>query len=147
MEDAALDRKVQVIERVLQLHRPDPDDALDVLHKVGGFEIGYLAGITLAAAQRRVPVIVDGFITTAAALIAWRICPEVRHYLVASHRSVEPGHATALKTMELQPLLDLRMRLGEGTGAALAMGLVEAACKILTEMATFDEAGVDEKAE
>ncbi len=147
LEDAALDRKVQVIERVLQLHRPDPDDALDVLHKVGGFEIGYLAGITLAAAQRRVPVIVDGFITTAAALIAWRICPEVRHYLVASHRSVEPGHATALKTMELQPLLDLRMRLGEGTGAALAMGLVEAACKILTEMATFDEAGVDEKAE
>ena len=134
--------KVDAIERALRLNRPDPSDPLDVLAKVGGFEIGGLAGVILGAAARRVPVLLDGFITGAAALVAVGLCPAVRDYLIASHRSVEPGHQVQLAHLGLRPLLDLDLRLGEGTGAVLAMSLVESALRILHEMATFETAGV-----
>jgi nicotinate-nucleotide--dimethylbenzimidazole phosphoribosyltransferase len=142
IDDDRLRNKVRVVERALQVNRPDPADALDVLAKVGGFEIAGLAGVVLGAAARRLPVILDGFITGAAALAAVRLCPEARHYLIASHRSVEPGHAAILGELGTEALLDLTMRLGEGTGAVLAMGLAEAALRILREMATFEAAGV-----
>ena len=147
LDDPQLQRKVAVIEQAIRLHRPDPEDGLDSLAKVGGLEIGCLAGIALAAAEARVPVVLDGFITTAAALVAWRLNPAVKEYFIASHRSVEPGHRAALQALELEPLLDLSLRLGEGTGAALAFGLVDASLKLLAEMATFGEAGVSEKEE
>jgi nicotinate-nucleotide--dimethylbenzimidazole phosphoribosyltransferase len=135
-------RKIAVIERALALNRPDPSDPLAVLAKVGGFEIAGLAGVALAAAAGRVPVVLDGFITAAAALVAVRLCPALRGYLIASHRSVEPGHAVVLCDLDLEPLLDLNLRLGEGTGAALALYLVDASLHILHEMATFDTAQV-----
>ena len=145
MDDAGLARKVAAVERALQVNRPDPADALDVLAKVGGFEIGGLAGAILAAAAHRRPVMVDGFISTAAAMVAVGLAPQVRPYLIAAHRSQERGHHIMLDWLELEPLLDLDLRLGEGTGAALGISLAEAACKILREMATFGEAGVSEK--
>jgi len=135
-------RKVRAIARALEVNRPDPADGLDVLAKVGGFEIAGLVGVTLAAAAHRVPVILDGFIAGAAALVATRIKPEARRYLLASHRSAEPGHRRVLEALELTPYLDLGMRLGEGTGAALCMSLARAAVAVLTEMATFKSAGV-----
>jgi nicotinate-nucleotide--dimethylbenzimidazole phosphoribosyltransferase len=135
-------RKTRVIERALALHRPNGGDALDVLAKVGGFEIGGLAGVALGAAARGVPVVVDGFITSAAALIAARLCLPLRDYLIAAHRSVEPGHDVVLRALELVPLLDMEMRLGEGTGAVLAVHLIDAALLILRDMATFEGAGV-----
>ena len=137
-----LERKIEVVRRALEVNRPDPADALDVLAKVGGFEIGLLAGVILGAAAARRPVVLDGFISGAAALIACGLASPTREYLIASHRSAERGHRTVLRHLGLQPLLDLRLRLGEGTGAVLAMGLVEAAAACLREMATFDEAGV-----
>jgi nicotinate-nucleotide--dimethylbenzimidazole phosphoribosyltransferase len=146
VDDAGLARKVAVIERGLALHRPDPADGLDVLAKVGGFEIGGLAGVMIGAAARRVPVVIDGFISGAAALIGCALAPAVRPYLIAGHRSVERGHAAVFAHLDLVPLLDLGMRLGEGTGAVLAQSLCIAACKTLDEMATFGEAGVSEKA-
>jgi nicotinate-nucleotide--dimethylbenzimidazole phosphoribosyltransferase len=135
-------RKIQVIERALQLNRPDPADPLDVLAKIGGFEIAGLVGVVLAGAAYRIPVIADGFIASAAALAAVRLAPAARYCLLASHRSAEPGHRHALATLGLDPYLDLGMRLGEGTGAALCIDLARAAVKILTEMATFKSAGV-----
>ncbi|MGH2588617.1 MAG: nicotinate-nucleotide--dimethylbenzimidazole phosphoribosyltransferase [Dehalococcoidia bacterium] len=134
--------KVAVVRDAVALHRPDPTDAVGVLSAVGGFEIGVLAGVMLAGASGRVPVIVDGFITTAAALIAAGVAPEVRGYLLASHRSAEIGHAAALDHLGIAPLLDLGLRLGEGTGALLALPLLDAASRLLDEMATFAEAGV-----
>ncbi len=145
VDDARLARKIAVVERALRVNEPDPEDGLDLLAKVGGFEIGTIAGIILGAAAHRVPVVVDGFISTAGALIAAAIAPGVVPYCIAAHNSAEPGHKAMLQHLGLRPLLDLGMRLGEGTGAALAMGLVEAACKILNEMATFAEAGVSER--
>ncbi len=145
IDDATHARKVSVIERSLNLHRPDPADALDVLAKVGGLEIGGLAGLMLGAAASRVPVVLDGFIAGAAALVAVGLQPLCREYLIASHRSVERGHQAVLDRLGLKPLLDLDLRLGEGTGACLGMSLVFAAIRILTEMATFDEAGVSGK--
>lgn len=142
LDDAGLARKIAVVERALALHRPDPADGLDVLAKVGGFEIGGLAGVILGAAAQRVPVVVDGFISGAAALIALRLAPAVQPYLIAAHRSVERGHRAALELLGAAPLLDLDMRLGEGSGAALAIGLCQAACRLLDEMATFAEAQV-----
>jgi nicotinate-nucleotide--dimethylbenzimidazole phosphoribosyltransferase len=142
VDDARLRRKVSAIEQALAVNRPDPADALDVAAKVGGFEIAGLAGVMLGAAARRVPIVLDGFITAAAALIAAGICPTVRDYLIASHRSAEPGHAFILRDLDQRPLLELDMRLGEGTGAVLAMNLVEASLRLLREMATFDGAGV-----
>lgn len=135
-------RKRSVIEKALTINRPSPDDPIGLLGKVGGFEIGGIAGLILGAAAHRVPVVIDGFISTAAALVAAALKPEVKGYLLAAHRSAEPGHDIALKYLGLIPLLDFRMRLGEGTGAALGIGMVEAAVRLLTEMATFEEAGV-----
>ncbi|HEU5102233.1 MAG TPA: nicotinate-nucleotide--dimethylbenzimidazole phosphoribosyltransferase [Roseiflexaceae bacterium] len=142
VDDGGLARKVAAIERALALHQPDSSDGLDVLAKVGGFEIGGLAGVIIGTAARRVPVVVDGFISGAAALIACALAPAAQPYLIAGHRSVERGHAAVFARLDLQPLLDLGMRLGEGTGAVLAQSLCQAACKALDEMATFDEAGV-----
>ncbi|MDD3925092.1 MAG: nicotinate-nucleotide--dimethylbenzimidazole phosphoribosyltransferase [bacterium] len=142
ISDESLSRKIEVIERALQVNRPDPNDGLDVLAKVGGFEIGGLAGVIIGAAANRIPVVVDGFISGAAMLIALVLAPEVKPYLIASHRSVEGGHTLAMRWAGLEPLLDLDMRLGEGTGAVLSMHIVEAACRILDEMATFASAGV-----
>ena len=145
VDDSGLERKIQTIQRALQVNHPDPADGLDVLAKVGGFEIGGLAGAILAAAANRRPVVIDGFISTAAAMIAVSLAPLVRDYLIAAHTSMERGHHLMMKWLGVAPLLDLQMRLGEGTGAALAMSLVEAACKVLDEMATFSEAGVSDK--
>jgi nicotinate-nucleotide--dimethylbenzimidazole phosphoribosyltransferase len=145
VDDRGLARKVAAIERALEVNRPDPKDALDVLAKVGGFEIGGIAGVILGAAANRRPVVVDGFISTAGAMIAVNLAPRVRPYLIAAHRSQEAGHQYMLDWLGVEPLLDLDMRLGEGTGAALGISLAEAACKILCEMATFQEAGVSEK--
>jgi nicotinate-nucleotide--dimethylbenzimidazole phosphoribosyltransferase len=145
VDDAGLARKVAAVERALDVNRPDPDDALDVLAKVGGFEIAGLAGAILAAAAHRRPVVIDGFISTAAAMIAVGLAPAVRPYLIAAHRSQELGHHLMLEWLGLAPLLDLGLRLGEGTGAVLGLSLAEAACRILGEMATFDEAGVSEQ--
>jgi len=133
------------VAKALAVNKPDPGDALDVLAKVGGFEIGGLAGVILGAAAQRLPVVVDGFISGAAAMIAVGLAPQARPYIIASHRSQERGHQIMLDWLGLRPLLDLDLRLGEGTGAALAMSLAEAACRILAEMATFGEAGVAEK--
>ena len=144
VDDAGLARKVTAVQRALAVNRPDPADALDVLAKVGGFEIGGLAGAILAAAAHRRPVVVDGFISTAAAMIAVGLAPQVRPYLIAAHRSQERGHFIMLEWLALDPLLDLNLHLGEGTGAALGISLADVACKILSEMATFSEAGVSE---
>lgn len=145
IDDAGLDHKIQVIEDALALYKLNADDGLDVLSKVGGFEIGGLAGVMLGAAARRVPIVIDGFISGAAALIAYQLSPSIQPYLIAAHRSVETGHRAALEYLRLEPLLDLNLRLGEGTGAALGISLCMAAAKILDEMATFAEAGVSEK--
>ncbi|PWH16774.1 MAG: nicotinate-nucleotide--dimethylbenzimidazole phosphoribosyltransferase, partial [Ardenticatenia bacterium] len=145
VDDAGLARKIIAVQRALSVNRPDPFDGLDVLSKVGGFEIGGMAGVMLGAAAHRRPVVVDGFISTAAAMIAVALAPQVRSYLIAAHRSQEPGHQAMLTWLGLAPLMDLDMRLGEGTGAALGISLVEAACKILDEMATFAEAGVSDR--
>ena len=142
LDDEQFKSKVSVIDRVLELNKPDPKDPWDVLSKVGGFEIAGIAGLILGAASMGKPVLIDGFISTAGALIAQGLCPAAADYMIAAHRSVEQGHRIALEHLKKQPLLDLDMRLGEGTGAALAMSLVEAAVRILTEVATFEEASV-----
>ena len=145
VDDEGLMRKIDAIERALAINNPNPEDGLDVLSKVGGFEIGGLAGVILGAAANRVPVMVDGFISTAAAMIAVSIAPAVRPYLISAHRSQEYGHGQMVEWLGLKPLVDLDFRLGEGTGAALGISFAEAACKILAEMATFAEAGVSDK--
>ena len=145
LDDTGLQRKVEVIEKSIALNHPDPKDPIDVLSKVGGFEIGGLAGVILGAAAQRIPVVVDGFISGAAALLAAKLTPRVKPYLIASHLSVESGQRIILDHLGLKPLLDLDLRLGEGTGAVLAFHLIEAAARTLCEMATFSEAGVDEK--
>jgi nicotinate-nucleotide--dimethylbenzimidazole phosphoribosyltransferase len=143
--DEALNRKVEVIEKAISLNKPDPDDPVDVLAKVGGAEIGGIAGLCLGAASLGLPVVVDGFISTAGALIASRMSPAVSEYLFAAHNSQETGHRVMLEYMGLRPILDLDLRLGEGTGAALAMTLLDAGLKIYREMATFGEAGVSDE--
>jgi nicotinate-nucleotide--dimethylbenzimidazole phosphoribosyltransferase len=135
--------KVAVIERALRVNAPDPRDGLDVLHKVGGFEVAGLVGVVLAGAARRVPVILDGFIATAAALVAAALAPDAVHAMFAAHRSAEPGHDVALAHLRLAPYLDLGLRLGEGTGGVLFIHLARAAAAVYTEMATFKSAGVD----
>jgi nicotinate-nucleotide--dimethylbenzimidazole phosphoribosyltransferase len=145
IDDQGLERKIKVIEQSLAVNQPDAKDAMDVLHKVGGLEIAGLAGVMIAAASRRIPVVVDGFISTAAAMIAVGLAPGARNYLISAHQSVEVGHQAMLKHLNLKPLLDLNMRLGEGTGATLAFHLIEASTRILRDMATFDEAGVSDK--
>ena len=145
VDDEGLIRKISVISRALEINKPNPDDVLDVLAKVGGFEIGGLTGVMLAAAANRKPMVVDGFISTAAAMIAVALAPAARDYMIAAHSSQERGHKRMLEWLGLNPLLDLNLRLGEGTGAALAFHLIEASTRILCEMATFDEAGVSDK--
>lgn len=145
IDDDGWKAKVKAIKKAIQVNNPDQDDPLDVLAKLGGFEIGGLIGVILAASAHRVPVMVDGFISTAAALIAGKMAPGAVEYMISAHRSYEVGHKFMLDELGLEPLLSLDMRLGEGTGAALGMTIVEAAVKILNEMATFQEAGVSGK--
>ncbi len=145
IDDTGHAHKIDVIQRALNTHRLDSTDAMEVLATVGGLEIGGLAGLILGAAAARIPIVLDGFIAGAAALIAVSLQPRCKDYLIASHQSVERGHQAILNHLGLRPLFDLDLRLGEGTGACLGMNLVFAAIKILTEMATFDEAGVSER--
>jgi len=142
VDDAGLARKRDVVRRGIEFNKPAPDNGLDVLAKVGGFEIGGIAGVILAAAFHRRTVVVDGFISTAGALIAHALCPTVKDYLFAGHFSEEPGHRIMLQHLGLKPILDLGMRLGEGTGAALAMSVMEAAVRMFKEMLTFEEVKV-----
>ncbi|HLB27954.1 MAG TPA: nicotinate-nucleotide--dimethylbenzimidazole phosphoribosyltransferase [Dehalococcoidales bacterium] len=147
IDDKQLAHKVEVVNKALKVNRPDAKQPLDVLAKVGGFEIGGLAGVMLGAAANHIPVVIDGFISGAAALIAVSLAPQLKDYLIAAHVSAEAGHRLMLKHLGLKPLLDLEMRLGEGTGAALGIFLSETAAHVLAEMATFAEAEVSEKNE
>jgi nicotinate-nucleotide--dimethylbenzimidazole phosphoribosyltransferase len=146
ISDEQLAHKIGVVKRALAVNQPDPRKPLEVLAKVGGFEIGGLVGVMLAGAAHRIPVVIDGFISGAAALIATALAPGLRDFLIAAHVSAEAGHRRLLEHLGLKPLLDLEMRLGEGTGAALGIFLAEAAARILAEMSTFGEAGVSDKA-
>lgn len=145
IDDATLTRKIAAIEKGLALNAPDANDPLDVLAKVGGLEIGAMAGVILGAAVFRLPMVLDGFISGAAALLAQGFCPHVRDILFASHHSAEKGHRSMLDKLKLAPVLDLQMRLGEGTGACLLMSLIEASVKLMREMASFSPAGVKER--
>ncbi|KXG78863.1 Nicotinate-nucleotide--dimethylbenzimidazole phosphoribosyltransferase [Fervidicola ferrireducens] len=145
IDDLRLQKKLNVIKKALEVNRPDPGDPVGVLAKVGGLEIAGIAGVILGAASRRVPVIIDGFISTAGALVASKIEPRSVQFMIASHVSQEPGHKVMLDFLGLEPMIFMRMRLGEGTGAVLAKNLVEAAVKIIREMATFEEAGVSKE--
>ena len=145
LSDEQLAHKIEVVNRAIEVNHPSPEKPLDVLAKLGGFEIAGLAGVMLASCAHRIPVVIDGFISGAAALIATAISPNLKDYLVASHCSAEAGHRPLLEHLGLNPLLNLGMRLGEGTGAALGIFLAETAARVLTEMATFAEAGVSEK--
>ncbi|MEW5745565.1 MAG: nicotinate-nucleotide--dimethylbenzimidazole phosphoribosyltransferase [Nitrospirota bacterium] len=147
ISDESLRRKIQVIEKGISVNRPDPNDPLDVLAKVGGAEIGGIAGLILGAAASRIPVVIDGFISTAGALVAYCIESKTKDYMFAAHQSIERGHTAMLNKMGLRPILDLDLRLGEGTGAALAMLLIEGGLKIYKEMATFGEAGVSNESQ
>ena len=140
-----MEHKVDVVRRALTVNRPIPEDPVDVLAKVGGFEIGVLAGVILGGSVMRRAVVLDGFISGAAALLALLLCPATRDYMIASHRSDERGHRVVLTHLGLSPLLDLGLRLGEGSGAVLAMPIIEAASACLCEMATFTEAGVSDR--
>lgn len=142
IDDSQFNYKVSVIEKAIELNKPDKSDPIDVLSKIGGYEIGAIAGLMLGAASLSKPVIVDGFISSAGALIAQALCPLSVDYMISAHKSVEQGHQAALTKLGKKPLLDLEMRLGEGTGAALAMTLVDASLRVLTEVATFEEASV-----
>ena len=144
--DEQLAHKIEVVKRALAVNRPDPKQPLDVLAKVGGFEIGGLAGVMLAAAAYRIPIVLDGFISGAAALIAVALAPRLKDFLIAAHVSAEAGHKVLLRHLRLKPLLNLDMRLGEGTGAVLGIFLAEAAARVLAEMSTFAEAHVSERA-
>ncbi len=143
IDDDTLRNKIKVIKRGLEINDPDPEDALDILSKVGGFEIGGLAGLVIGAAANGIPVVCDGLISTAGALIACELAPAAKAYLFASHRSIEIGHRYMHERLGLEPLLDLKFRLGEGTGAALAMELLDAATRILSDIKTFDEVSIE----
>jgi len=145
LDDAGVRRKAEVIDAALARHRPDPGRPLEVLATVGGLEIAALVGAIMAAAAVRIPVVLDGFITGAAALVAAGLAPELPSRLIASHRSAEPGHAVVLTELGLEPILDLGLRLGEGSGAALAIPVIRSAARILGEMATFESAGISDR--
>lgn len=140
--DERLIHKIQVVEQAIQVNAPKAEDPIDVLAKVGGYEIGGLAGLILGAAASGCPVLIDGFISSAAALVAKSICPEALSYMIASHVSHEQAHVLLLEELGLHPMLQMDMRLGEGTGGVLCLHLVEAACRIMSEMATFESAGI-----
>lgn len=142
--DEAFQRKKEVIRRAIETNRPDKTDVIDVLSKVGGLDIAAMCGAFLGAAATRRPVVIDGFISAVAALCAVRLKPEARHYLVPSHASFEIGYTLAMQAMDLQPMLLLGMRLGEGSGCPLAFQVLDAACAIINEMATFQQAGIDD---
>lgn len=142
LDKLGVEKKINIIKRALEINKVVPSDPIDVLAKIGGFEIGGIAGLCLAAASHRIPILIDGFISTAAALIACAIEPKVNNYLIASHLSVESGHYIALKKLGKKPILDLELRLGEGTGAVLGLNLVEVSVKLLTQVASFSEACV-----
>ncbi len=143
--DDVLMKKIRVIEDAIYLNKPSTSDPIDVLSKVGGAEIGGIAGLIIGAASQKIPVVIDGFISTAGALIAYCLEPKTKDYMIAAHISVEIGHKALLEKIGLRPILDLDLRLGEGTGSALAMLMIEAGLKIYKEMATFSEAGVSNK--
>lgn len=145
INDDMLYKKIQIIKKAIELNKPDREDPVDILAKVGGYEIGGIAGIIIAGAANSIPVVIDGFISGAAALIAYELVPGIKDYLIASHSSVEQGHKIVFEYLQIDPLLDLKLRLGEGTGAALGMTVVEGAVKVLNEMATFKQAGVSQK--
>jgi len=145
IDDSALIKKISVIKKGIELHQPDPDDPIDILAKVGGFEIGGIAGLILGAAAQKIPVVVDGFISGAGAALALKMSPSVGDYIFPSHRSSEPGHKIFFELLGHPPLFDLNMRLGEGTGALLAVNLIQSAVKVYNEMATFQSAGVSTK--
>ncbi|MBC8430483.1 MAG: nicotinate-nucleotide--dimethylbenzimidazole phosphoribosyltransferase [Desulfobacterales bacterium] len=145
VDDQGLSRKIDAVRNGIQINQPDRKDGLDVLAKIGGFEIGGIAGCVLAGAFHNRPVVIDGFISTAGALVAHALCPQVADYMFAGHCSEESGHRAMLKYLELEPILDLGMRLGEGTGGALAMGIMEGALRVFNEVLTFEEAGVTDK--
>jgi nicotinate-nucleotide--dimethylbenzimidazole phosphoribosyltransferase len=145
LDNAGLAHKAEVIRRALEINKPDPFDAIDILAKIGGAEIGVLAGIVLGAAAKRLAIVADGFISTTAAAVALTQQPNTRDYLFIGHHSAEPGHTALIDFIDDEPLLDLSMRLGEGTGAALAMHLIDGAARLLSEMATFSDAGVSNK--
>ena len=142
LDEQGLKHKAEIIQKALDLHKPDADDGIDILKKVGGFEIAGMAGAAMAAAEKGVAVIFDGLISTSAALIAARLKPAVIDYSFAGHKSVEKGHMVALDILKLDPVADFNLRLGEGTGAALAMHVIENACAFLREMSSFEDAGV-----
>lgn len=142
LDPAGLARKIGTVERALRVNTPDPQDGLDVLMKVGGLELAALAGAAVAAAAHRIPVVLDGFTVGAAALAATKVVPGLPQYLIAGHQSAEPGHGPILRALGLRPLLQLDMRLGEGSGAVLAFHFIDAATRVLMEMATFEDAGV-----
>jgi nicotinate-nucleotide--dimethylbenzimidazole phosphoribosyltransferase len=140
----AMRRKARIVQQALDVNKPDARDGLDVLAKVGGFEIGGIAGVILGAAAYRVPVVIDGFISGAGAMIARALAPRSVDFVIASHLSEEPGHKTMVTWLGVSPMLNMNMRLGEGTGAALSFNIIDAALKIVREMATYDEAGVSD---
>jgi nicotinate-nucleotide--dimethylbenzimidazole phosphoribosyltransferase len=145
LPNAKLPIKVDAIRRGIAINNPDPNDGIDILSKIGGFEIGGIAGLILGAAALKKPIVVDGFISTAGALIAQSLCPACTDYIISAHGSMERGHRPMLELLGKTPLLDLNLRLGEGTGAALAMNIIDAAAAIMTQMATFADAGVTEE--
>ncbi len=145
VDDPGLAHKIKVLRKAFALHSPVPADGMEILRKVGGYEIAGMAGAALAAASTRVPVVLDGVISTAAGLIAWAINPRIKDYLFVGHKSVEKAQAAACRILGLEPVLDLSMRLGEGTGAALTMGLLESAARIIESMASFEDASVSGK--
>ena len=145
IDEKKLALKINIIKSAIKLHNPDKNDAIDILSKIGGFEIGAIAGSILAAAYNNIPIIIDGIISTSAALIAYTLKKEVSDYMIAGHMSAEPGHRIMLEYLKIDPLLSLDMRLGEGTGALIAMHIIESAVKITTDVATFEEAGVSTK--
>lgn len=138
-------KKIEIVKKAVTIHKPTISSPIDILAKVGGYEIGGIAGIILGGAANKKPIVLDGFITGASALIAYKLNPLIKDYIIASHSSAEPGHKIILDYLGLKPLLNLNLRLGEGTGAALGISLAEASCKILNEMATFKDAGVSEE--
>ncbi|MBP3918371.1 MAG: nicotinate-nucleotide--dimethylbenzimidazole phosphoribosyltransferase [Clostridia bacterium] len=142
--DESYAKKLAVIKRAITVNQPDKNDVVDVLAKVGGFDIAAMTGAFLGAASKRIPVVIDGLISAVAALCAYRLCPNVRQYLIPSHASFEIGYQLVMKELEMKPLFDLEMRLGEGSGCPLAMMMLEAACTILNDMATFAEAEIND---
>jgi nicotinate-nucleotide--dimethylbenzimidazole phosphoribosyltransferase len=142
VDDKGLANKIAVIQKGLDINKPDPKDPLDVLAKVGGLEIGGLAGLVIGAAAKGIPVVCDGLISTAGALIACELAPAAKNYLFASHKSVEIGQKYMHDRLGLEPLIDLKFRLGEGTGAAVCMELLDLATRILADIKTFDEVGI-----